>query len=215
MSATVTPEVLWAQRSSADDADKNIIYLTITAPDIPKESLKVGLTPEKLTFNAESKSKKYAVELEFYAEIDVEHSKQHHSGRGIEFVLRKKEAKTEYWPRLLKEPRKLQFIKTDFDRWVDEDEQEEAEDLAPPGGGGMGDMGGFDFSQMMGGAGGMGGMDMSKLMGGAGGMDLGEEDEDMPELEAVSKPAETAGEKEVTETVGEEEATGTEAQEAK
>jgi hypothetical protein len=108
--------VLWAQRSSAEDPDKNIVYLTITAPDVPKESLNVDLTPNKLTIAAENKTTKYAVELELYAEVDVEHSKQHHSGRGLEFVLRKKEAKAEYWPRLLKEPRKLQFVKTDFDR---------------------------------------------------------------------------------------------------
>jgi hypothetical protein len=108
--------VLWAQRSSAEDPDKNLVFLTITAPDVFSDSLQVDLNPNKLTFAAQNKTTKYAVELEFYAEVDVEHSKQHVSGRGLEFVLRKKEAKEEYWPRLLKEPRKLQFIKTDFDK---------------------------------------------------------------------------------------------------
>ena len=40
-------------------------------------------------------------------------------------VLRKKELKQEYWPRLLKETKKQHFLKTDFDKWADEDEQEE------------------------------------------------------------------------------------------
>lgn len=81
-----------------------------------KETLKTDLTSTKLSFAAESKSKKYAVDLEFYAEIDVDASKMHHSGRGVEMVLMKKEVKQEYWPRLVKEPKKLQFIKTDFDK---------------------------------------------------------------------------------------------------
>jgi hypothetical protein len=45
-------------------------------------------------------------------------------------------------------------------KWVDEDEQQETEDIST----GMGDLGGLDFSQMMGGAGmgSMGGMDMEE-----------------------------------------------------
>jgi len=78
--------------------------------------MKVELTSTKLSFSGENKFKKYALELELYAEIDETLSKTHHSGRGIEFVLRKKEIKSEYWPRLSKEPKKLQFIKTDFDK---------------------------------------------------------------------------------------------------
>merc|ERR1711964_553311 len=61
------------------------------------------------------------------------------------------------------------FLKTDFDKWVDEDEQDEApeDDLANMGGmGGMPGMG--DMSSMMGGAGGdFGGIDFSKLGGAA------------------------------------------------
>ena len=31
-------------------------------------------------------------------------------------VLRKKELKEEYWPRLLKDSKKMHFLKTDFDK---------------------------------------------------------------------------------------------------
>lgn len=40
-------------------------------------------------------------------------------------ILRKKAARAEYWPRLTKEKVRNQWIKTDFSKWVDEDEQDE------------------------------------------------------------------------------------------
>ncbi|KAL8680709.1 MAG: hypothetical protein Q9186_003107 [Xanthomendoza sp. 1 TL-2023] len=194
----------WAQRSSSSDPEKNYIYLTIAAPDVPK--IDVDLKPTGLTFTGHSDTKKstYHVELEFFAEIDVENSKTHHTSRDVFFVLRKKELKEEYWPRLLKESKKMHFLKTDFDKWVDEDEQDGAPDDAMagmggdmggmgggmPGMGGMGADGGFggiDFSKLGGGAGGMPGMgDMPDLgdMGGMGeGADDDDDDEEMPGLE--------------------------------
>jgi len=202
MSATtVTPEVLWAQRSNKDDAAKNYIILTISVPDVPKESLKLDLKPTGLTFTGHSESLKqtYHLDLEFYAEIDVEESKTKHSGKNVEMILRKAEAKEEFWPRLLKDAKKVHFLKTNFDKWVDEDEQEEApeEDLSQMGGPGMGGAGGMpDMSSMMGGAGGdFGGIDFSKLgdMGGMGGMgDMDDEDDDdMPALEGEEEDGET------------------------
>jgi len=110
--------VLWAQRSSTSDPEKNYIFLTISAPDVPNKSFEVDLKPTSLTFTGHSDTKKttYHVELEFYAEIDPENSKTNHTSRDVEFVLRKKEMKEEYWPRLLKESKKVHFLKTDFDK---------------------------------------------------------------------------------------------------
>lgn len=62
------------------------------------------------------KGNKYSVSLDLYAEIDVDNSKVHHSPRGVEMVLRKKKLGLEYWPRLLKEAKKVHFVKTDFDK---------------------------------------------------------------------------------------------------
>lgn len=109
---------MWAQRSSSSDASKNNVFLTIMASDVSKEKVKLDLQPDKLTFSGYSDTKKatYGAELEFYAEIDPSESKIHHSGRAIELVLRKKELKDEYWPRLLKETKRLHFLKTDFDK---------------------------------------------------------------------------------------------------
>lgn len=78
----------------------------------------MDLKPTSLTFTGHSETKKttYHVELEFFGEIDVENSKTNHTTRDVEFVLRKKELKEEYWPRLLKESKKAHFLKTDFDK---------------------------------------------------------------------------------------------------
>ncbi|KAK4038110.1 HSP20-like chaperone [Parachaetomium inaequale] len=183
----VTPEVLWAQRSSNVDPEKNFVYLTISVPDVPTANLKLDLKPTGLSFEGRSDTlkKTYHVELEFYAEIDQAESKINHTARDVEMKLRKKELGEAYWPRLLKDAKKAHFLKTDFDKWVDEDEQNEAaeDDFANFGGGGPGmgglpGMGGGDF----------GGIDFSKLGGGAGmptGDDDDEEDsdDDMPPLE--------------------------------
>jgi hypothetical protein len=64
--------------------------------------------------------------LTFFAEIDPAESKISHTAKNVELVLRKKELKDEFWPRLLKDNKKMHFLKTDFDKWVDEDEQDEA-----------------------------------------------------------------------------------------
>src|SRR5438552_2745769 len=101
----LTSTVLWAQRSSKSDPEKNFIYLTISVPDVPASNLKLDLKPTGLTFTGRSVTlkKTYSLELEFYAEIDAENSKVNHSARDVELKLRKKELDEAYWPRLLKE----------------------------------------------------------------------------------------------------------------
>jgi len=188
-----TPEVLWAQRSNKDEPEKNFIYLTISAPDVPKSSMKLNLTDTKLTFTGHSETKKttYHIELEFFAEIDPANSKTNHSARDVEMILRKKEAKEEFWPRLLKDNKRMHFLKTDFDKWVDEDEQNavpEDDYMNNFGGQGMGGgddggFGGIDFSKLGAGAGGAGmpGMPGMEGLDAEGGAD--DSDDDMPELE--------------------------------
>jgi hypothetical protein len=45
-----------------------------------------------------------------------EETKKNHTDRDVELVLRKKELKEEFWPRLLKEKGKVHFLRTDFDK---------------------------------------------------------------------------------------------------
>ncbi|ODV88240.1 hypothetical protein CANARDRAFT_174078 [[Candida] arabinofermentans NRRL YB-2248] len=124
--SSIAPEVLWAQRSSVEDANKNIIYLTIRIID--PEDLKVELTSNKLQVSAKSEDQLYSLDLEFYKEIDTKKSKYESTGSHLFFIIYKKELQEEYWPRLTLSKLKYHYIKTDFDKWVDEDEQNELEE---------------------------------------------------------------------------------------
>lgn len=96
--------------------------------------LKIDLKATSLDITAKSDGQDYSLHIDFYAEINEEESHYHVAGSHIAFVLRKKEKKSEYWPRLTKEKAKYHYIRTDFEKWVDEDEQEskpEAGDFDP------------------------------------------------------------------------------------
>ncbi|KAG9051231.1 hypothetical protein FS837_010518 [Tulasnella sp. UAMH 9824] len=157
------PEILWAQRSSETEEEKNIVYLTINLPDVQENTIKYELTPKSISFAAKAGNaskgiaeKDYEFKLDFFEEVVPEQSKKRINSRDISLILRKKEKKLEFWPRLTKEKLKIPFIKTDFGKWVDEDEQE-GEALRPDDDFDM-DMGG------MGGMSGMGGMDIESML---------------------------------------------------
>lgn len=213
---TQTPTVLWAQRSSEDDAAKNIIYLTIQISD--PIDLKIDLKSDHLIIDSKSNDSVYSsidyhLQIDFFKEIDPDQSKINtENGSHIFMILRKKDQQEEYWPRLTKEKLKYHYIKTDFDKWVDEDEQDEVKDDPNDFGGPGGPGGAMDFSQMLsgmgglggtGGSGGPGGVDLSALAsqlgqaggaGGAAGLDGEEGDEEAKEAQEESNA--TATEKE-------------------
>lgn len=178
------PVVLWAQRSNESDPAKNIIFLTIEVQD--PTNTKVDLTNTSLKFSADSSdgNTHYDLNLEFFDDIDPENSKKHQAGNQIRFILRKRKAQADFWPRLLKEKLKLHYVKTDFDKWVDEDEQEEQpeeDDILNFGGAPGGGAGDLDFSQLLGGgAGGPGGnFDISQLASQLGQSSAGAVDQDL------------------------------------
>lgn len=109
--------VTWAQRSSDSEPERNYLYVNIKASDVPRADAKLSITPSNVSFTGTSgKGVTYSVSLDLYAEIDPENSKVNHTDREVELVLRKKELKLEYWPRLLKDSKKVHFLKTDFDK---------------------------------------------------------------------------------------------------
>lgn len=184
--STAVPEILWAQRSSDSEPEKNVIMLTINVPNMKPEATKCELTTNALHFESTIEAdaskgipgNKYVFDIDFFEEIVPAESKQHLTAKNLYLLIRKEKAQEEYWPRLTKEKVRLHNVKTDFDKWVDEDEQAEKadEDLG---------MGGFDpsmLSAMGGGAGGMGGMDlqamMSQMGGGAGAPDFDDDEEE-------------------------------------
>jgi len=188
--APLTPEVLWAQRSNPTNPAKNIIYLTIMVSDVSDSNLTLDLTSTHLSYKATTtKGQEYFVEIPFYEEIDPTESRKIHTPRATECIIRKKEPKEEYWPRLTKDKVKLHWLKTDFDKWIDGDEQDGPAPDPEFDPSMMSQFGGGDD------AGGFGGIDFSKLggaqdlsgMGGAGGLQGLEDDsddDDMPDPEA-------------------------------
>ncbi|GLB36555.1 putative CS domain containing protein [Lyophyllum shimeji] len=194
---TQHPEILWAQRSSATDEKKNVVYLTVNLPDIQETTLSYDLTPTSLSFKAKTGNpakgipeRDYAFNLDFYEEIVPEESTSKLTNRAFILTLRKKEKKSEYWPRLTKEKARNTFIKTDFSKWVDEDEQEGAPafdedfDLGTMSAGGMpgGMPPGMDFEKMMADMGRAGGAEPSGV---AEEEEESSEDEGPPPLEEV------------------------------
>lgn len=132
------PEVKWAQRS-----DK--LYITIELPDA--NNPKVKLEPDgKFTFSATTGQEQTLYELDFYLydRVNAEESKISVGLRNIICIVKKEENK--WWKQLLKtEAKRLPFLKVDWDKWVDEDE--EKDDKLPPAGQDM-DFGGMDFSKL-------------------------------------------------------------------
>lgn len=183
------------------DGDKWRLVSHSVVADVKDET--IVLSDQSLTFKGTSENKQYEVNLEFLNALDAEGSTYKVLPRSIQMLLKKKEASDEFWPRLLKDKTlEKNQVKIDWDRYVDEDEEEEGFDTSNlEGGMGMGGMPGM-------GGGGGGGMDMEALMkqmGGMGGMEgLGgdgpdfasedadgddaddDDDEDLPALEEVN-----------------------------
>jgi len=165
MSKANTAPIKWAQRSDS-------LYITIALADVKEES--IDLADESLKFKGKSENKEYEVDIAFLKPIDAEGSTYKVLPRSVQMMVMKKEKdEEEFWPRLLKDKAlEKNQVKVDWDRYVDEDEEEEGFDTSaldggqgmggmPPGMGGMGGMGG--------GMGGKGGMDMASMMAGMGG----------------------------------------------
>ncbi|XP_008775907.2 uncharacterized protein OsI_027940-like [Phoenix dactylifera] len=130
------PEVKWAQR-----VDK--VYITIQLPDA--KDAKVNLEPDGIfTFSATAGAEKnlYELKMDLYDKVNVEGSKINTGVRSIFCVVEKVEKG--WWKKLLRGDEKTpHYVKVDWDKWVDEDDD----------GPGELDLGGMDFSNF----GGMGG----------------------------------------------------------
>ncbi|KAH7287825.1 hypothetical protein KP509_32G076800 [Ceratopteris richardii] len=113
------PEVKWAQRS-------NCIFLTVELPDAREP--KVKLEPEgKFCFNAIAgpSNDVFEIELELFDKVDVEASKINIGLRNI-FCVIQKQTKG-WWKKLLKADGKSPlYLKVDWNKWVDEDEEAES-----------------------------------------------------------------------------------------
>lgn len=152
------PMVEWAQR------DK-LLYLTVEIDNVVDLEVSSQSLHVKGTYGGSKTI--YEATLDFYAEIKTDYRKIDNN-RHLELVINKETAN--WWPRLLKSSTKLPWVKVDFNKWKEEDDEDDMSG------------GDFDFQNYM-----------SKL-GDSGGSgpnldDFGDddddkdEDDDMPDLE--------------------------------
>mmetsp|Transcript_9396 Transcript_9396/g.23061 ORF Transcript_9396/g.23061 Transcript_9396/m.23061 type:complete len:197 (+) Transcript_9396:127-717(+) len=178
MTANTAP-IKYAQR-------KDSLYLTIALADVKDE--KIVLTDTELKFKGTSGDKPYEVNIKFFKEVDSEGSTYKVHKRSIQMhIMKKDKEEEEFWTRLLEDKAlEKNQVKMDWDRYVDEDDDEEGFDMSNMEGGmGMPGMGGMGGMPGMGGGGGLpGGMDMEALMkqmgnmGGGAGMGGDDDDSD-------------------------------------
>jgi len=119
----VAPAVLWAQR-------KDRIFLTINVRECPK-NYKLNIESKKIIFSGknEQSNKEYVLDLELYGEVNSEKYKMKASDADIQLCLTRAE-EGHYWPRLIETKTKCHFLKTDFNKWKDEDETDDEDESA-------------------------------------------------------------------------------------
>lgn len=170
MSKALLPTVKWAQL-------RDKVYLTIDVQDC--KGPKVDLTNDdkgehgRLVFRGEGAGASHAHEKDAYEldltlchAIEADATKVALNDRNVILVVPKKEQG--FWPRLLADKHKVSNIQVDWDKWVDEDEEDEVETQD------------FDISNLQ---------NLSKLGGGAEvsmeGDDSDSDDSDLPGLETA------------------------------
>ena len=92
----------------------------------------MDLADETLKFKGKSESKEYEVDIAFFKPVDSEGSTYNVLPRSVVMhVMKKDKEEDEFWPRLLKDKAlEKNQVKIDWDRYVDEDEEEEGFDTS-------------------------------------------------------------------------------------
>ncbi|CAG8846064.1 2142_t:CDS:2, partial [Gigaspora margarita] len=105
----------------------------------------INVNKEKLSFEGigDTEQKLYQFEINLYKEINPEASKHSQTARSIVLVLDKAKHGQQYWPRLQKDHVKITYLKTDFARCKDNDDDKEES-------GGNDPLGRMDFSNLIG-----------------------------------------------------------------
>jgi len=171
------PAVEWAQR-------KDIVYVTIGVENLKEPQ--IDLADDKFHFRGRGgpDQREFDCLLEFYKPVDASKSRRIPSDRSIQYVIPKKESGP-FWPRLLKTDKKMHWVKIDFNKWKDEDDESDEEAMN------------WDMNDMMGKMGSYGDANPD------GGLDdTGDSDnEDLPDLED-DLPADDEDDKEKDEEEG-------------
>ncbi|CAD98707.1 p23 and HSP20-like chaperones fold [Cryptosporidium parvum] len=162
------PTVLWAQTKKA-------LFVTVDLPDL--KDYKVELEEQYLKFHANVENNEYEFRLDFLKPINKEESR-YQVTRSLHFMITKKEE--ERWSSIVKDSSKTKnWLKCDWNRWIDTDEEENPSSKFDMFGG---------MDGMMGGMGGMGGFDLSQLGDMSGMGDMNFDEDDVPDDEDDEEP---------------------------
>jgi len=128
------PQVLWAQ-------DKKRIFLTI---NVECRDPELKYTDDSLYFKGVGlpENKPYEATIQFSNKIVPDNVVSKNITRCIELTIPKADENGEYWSSLIKDKKKPAWLKVDFNKWKDEDEEDGV------GGGGDGDFGDMDYGNM-------------------------------------------------------------------
>ena len=121
----------WAQRTDT-------LYLTISLADVKDEVIDV--TETSLNFSGKSNGQTYTIAFDFFKPIELEGSVWNVLPNSVQMKLNKKEKDEEFWTRLTSDKiKEKNTVTIDWDRYVDEDEQDgDFDDANLAGGQGMG-----------------------------------------------------------------------------
>ncbi|XP_011502566.1 PREDICTED: something about silencing protein 10-like [Ceratosolen solmsi marchali] len=112
------PPVIWAQRN-------NILFVTICLEDCKDPT--IIIEADKIYFKGigGTEKKMHEITVNLYKEIEPDKTVQSPKGRNFEMLLFKKENGPPFWPRLTKENKRFHWLKSDFNKWLDEDDSED------------------------------------------------------------------------------------------
>ncbi|XP_038220212.1 uncharacterized protein CG16817-like [Zerene cesonia] len=115
----VPPPVLWAQR-------REDVFLTFS---VESKDPTIKIEKDSVYFKGVSvpDKKNYEVTIPLYDMVEPEVSGFVNKGRCIEMVLRKEKKDASFWPSLTKDKKKPHYLKIDFNKWKDEDDENEEE----------------------------------------------------------------------------------------
>ncbi|XP_055331355.1 prostaglandin E synthase 3-like [Paramacrobiotus metropolitanus] len=121
METSGKPPTSWAQR-------KDTVFISVLLEDV--KDLKVNIEKENVYFSGKSGPdiKLYEMNFDLYSEVNPDESKYFLKDRQVDIVLRKNDAAAPFWPRLLKGSMKPGWLKTDFSRWRDEEDEAGGDD---------------------------------------------------------------------------------------
>lgn len=108
---------MWAQRN-------NLLFVTICLEDC--KDFTIDVESDKVYFKGVggTEKKMHEVTINLYKEIDPDKTVKSPKGRNLELILFKREIGP-FWPRLTKENKKFHWLKSDFNKWQDEDESDD------------------------------------------------------------------------------------------